>query len=164
MLLLSSDPTNRAMRAKPLSGDDSSPRYRSNCRAFAKKTTTFGMAATIGLQGNQSNPSLYLNSAVGIAARIASCYPPRGASGHCRRRCAEGACNLKLEGIVSKRLSDPYISGRTGISTKAKCRATQHAVVGGWTVSPKGFSCWASIRAENLFRLVASGQAFRGSC
>jgi bifunctional non-homologous end joining protein LigD len=50
------------------------------------------------------------------------------------------ACNLKLEGIVSKRLSEPYISGRTGIWTKAKCRATQHAIVGGWTVSPKGFS------------------------
>jgi bifunctional non-homologous end joining protein LigD len=52
----------------------------------------------------------------------------------------KAACNLKLEGILSKRLSEPYISGRTGIWTKAKCRATQHAVVGGWTVSPKGFS------------------------
>jgi bifunctional non-homologous end joining protein LigD len=52
----------------------------------------------------------------------------------------KAACNLKLEGIVSKRLSEPYISGRTGIWTKAKCRATQHAIVGGWTVSPKGFS------------------------
>jgi bifunctional non-homologous end joining protein LigD len=52
----------------------------------------------------------------------------------------KAACNLKLEGIVSKRLSEPYVSGRTGIWTKAKCRATQHAVVGGWTVSPKGFS------------------------
>jgi bifunctional non-homologous end joining protein LigD len=52
----------------------------------------------------------------------------------------KAACNLKLEGIVSKRLSEPYVSGRTGIWTKAKCRATQHAVIGGWTVSPKGFS------------------------
>jgi bifunctional non-homologous end joining protein LigD len=50
------------------------------------------------------------------------------------------ACNLKLEGIVSKRLSEPYVSGRTGIWTKAKCRSTQHAIVGGWTVSSKGFS------------------------
>jgi bifunctional non-homologous end joining protein LigD len=50
------------------------------------------------------------------------------------------ACNLKLEGIVSKRLSEPYVSGRTGIWTKAKCRATQHAIVGGWTISSKGFS------------------------
>lgn len=52
----------------------------------------------------------------------------------------KAACNLRLEGIVSKRLSEPYISGRTGIWTKAKCRATQHAIVGGWTVSSKGFS------------------------
>jgi bifunctional non-homologous end joining protein LigD len=52
----------------------------------------------------------------------------------------KAACNLKLEGIISKRLSEPYVSGRTGIWTKAKCRATQHAIVGGWTVSPKGFS------------------------
>jgi bifunctional non-homologous end joining protein LigD len=52
----------------------------------------------------------------------------------------KAACNLKLEGIVSKRLSEPYVSGRTGIWTKARCRATQHAIVGGWTVSPKGFS------------------------
>ena len=52
----------------------------------------------------------------------------------------KAACNLRLEGIVSKRLSEPYISGRTGIWTKAKCRATQHAIVGGWTMSPKGFS------------------------
>jgi bifunctional non-homologous end joining protein LigD len=50
------------------------------------------------------------------------------------------ACKLGLEGIVSKRLSEPYVSGRTGSWTKAKCRATQHAIVGGWTVSPKGFS------------------------
>jgi bifunctional non-homologous end joining protein LigD len=50
------------------------------------------------------------------------------------------ACNLKLEGIVSKRLSEPYVSGRTGNWTKAKCRATQHALVGGWTYSDKGFS------------------------
>jgi bifunctional non-homologous end joining protein LigD len=50
------------------------------------------------------------------------------------------ACNLRLEGIVSKRLSEPYVSGRTGIWTKAKCRATQHALIGGWTYSDKGFS------------------------
>lgn len=37
-------------------------------------------------------------------------------------------------------LSEPYVSGRTGIWTKAKCRATQHAWIGGWTYSDKGFS------------------------
>lgn len=50
------------------------------------------------------------------------------------------ACKMKLEGIISKRPSEPYISGRTGIWTKAKCRATQHAWIGGWTYSDKGFS------------------------
>jgi bifunctional non-homologous end joining protein LigD len=50
------------------------------------------------------------------------------------------ACGMKLEGIVSKRLTDPYVSGRTSAWTKAKCRATQHAIIGGWTISPKGFS------------------------
>jgi bifunctional non-homologous end joining protein LigD len=50
------------------------------------------------------------------------------------------ACKMKLEGIVSKRLTDPYVSGRAGSWTKAKCRATQHAIIGGWTISPKGFS------------------------
>jgi bifunctional non-homologous end joining protein LigD len=52
----------------------------------------------------------------------------------------EIACNMKLEGIISKRLSEPYVSGRTGIWTKAKCRKEQHAVVGGWTISEKGFA------------------------
>ena len=50
------------------------------------------------------------------------------------------ACQMKLEGIVSKRSTEPYVSGRSGSWTKAKCRSGQHAVVGGWTVSDKGFS------------------------
>jgi bifunctional non-homologous end joining protein LigD len=50
------------------------------------------------------------------------------------------ARKMKLEGIVSKRLSAPYVSGRTGVWTKAKCRVTQHAWIGGWTYSDKGFS------------------------
>jgi bifunctional non-homologous end joining protein LigD len=45
----------------------------------------------------------------------------------------KATCNPKLEGIVFKRLSEPYVSGRTGIWTKAKCRAMQHAIVGGWS-------------------------------
>jgi bifunctional non-homologous end joining protein LigD len=52
----------------------------------------------------------------------------------------EIACSMKLEGIISKRLSEPYVSGHTGIWTKAKCRKEQHAIVGGWTVSNKGFA------------------------
>jgi bifunctional non-homologous end joining protein LigD len=43
------------------------------------------------------------------------------------------ACKLGLEGIVSKKLDAPYRSDRSGSWTKAKCRAGQEVVVGGWT-------------------------------
>ena len=43
------------------------------------------------------------------------------------------ACRMHLEGIVSKRLDAPYVSGRSGSWTKAKCRAGQEVVIGGWT-------------------------------
>jgi bifunctional non-homologous end joining protein LigD len=43
------------------------------------------------------------------------------------------ACKMNLEGIVSKRLDAPYVSGRQGGWTKAKCRAGQEVVLGGWT-------------------------------
>jgi bifunctional non-homologous end joining protein LigD len=42
------------------------------------------------------------------------------------------ACRMSLEGIVSKRLSAPYRSGRTDSWTKCKCRAGQEVVIGGW--------------------------------
>jgi bifunctional non-homologous end joining protein LigD len=43
------------------------------------------------------------------------------------------ACKLGLEGIVSKKLSAPYYSGRADSWVKAKCRAGQEVVLGGWT-------------------------------
>lgn len=43
------------------------------------------------------------------------------------------ACKLELEGIVSKRLDAPYVSGRSGSWTKAKCRTGHEVVLGGWT-------------------------------
>ena len=51
----------------------------------------------------------------------------------------KSACRLDLEGIVSKRLDDPYRSGRTGSWTKAKCRGGQEVVIGGWAGGPDGF-------------------------
>ncbi len=42
------------------------------------------------------------------------------------------ACKMELEGIVSKRLDSPYVSGRSGNWTKAKCRAGHEVVLGGW--------------------------------
>ncbi|HEY6452393.1 MAG TPA: DNA ligase D [Steroidobacteraceae bacterium] len=43
------------------------------------------------------------------------------------------ACRMSLEGIVSKRLADPYRSGRAGAWTKSKCRAGHEVVIGGYT-------------------------------
>src|SRR5467141_766944 len=44
----------------------------------------------------------------------------------------QSACKLSLEGIVSKKLSAPYHSGRSENWTKAKCRAGHEVVLGGW--------------------------------
>jgi len=43
------------------------------------------------------------------------------------------ACQMGLEGIVSKRLDAPYQSGRSGHWIKVKCRPGQEVVIGGWT-------------------------------
>ena len=48
------------------------------------------------------------------------------------------ACKMHLEGIVSKRLDAPYVSGRAGTWTKAKCRAGHEVVLGGWTAQDGG--------------------------
>ncbi len=42
------------------------------------------------------------------------------------------ACDLKLEGVISKRADDPYISGRTHSWLKSKCGQEQEFVVIGW--------------------------------
>jgi bifunctional non-homologous end joining protein LigD len=44
----------------------------------------------------------------------------------------QSACNISLEGIVSKQLDAPYRSGRTGSWMKSKCRAGHEVVIGGW--------------------------------
>jgi bifunctional non-homologous end joining protein LigD len=43
------------------------------------------------------------------------------------------ACKIGLEGIISKRLDAPYFSGRSDRWVKAKCRAGQEVILGGWT-------------------------------
>ncbi len=43
------------------------------------------------------------------------------------------AQRLELEGVVSKRLAAPYRSGRSETWTKAKLRAGEEVVIGGWT-------------------------------
>lgn len=52
----------------------------------------------------------------------------------------EAACNMKLEGIVSKRIDAPYQpNDRSGHWTKAKCRPSQELVVGGWKTTGPAF-------------------------
>ncbi len=51
----------------------------------------------------------------------------------------KSACKLSLEGIVSKSLDAPYLSGRSETWTKAKCRAGHEVVVGGWTDTAGSF-------------------------
>jgi len=44
----------------------------------------------------------------------------------------EAACKMDMEGIISKRLDAPYLSGRSDYWTKSKCRGGQEVVIGGW--------------------------------
>ncbi|HEX4301228.1 MAG TPA: DNA ligase D [Rhizomicrobium sp.] len=44
----------------------------------------------------------------------------------------EAACKMDMEGIISKKLDAPYMSGRTDSWTKSKCRGGQEVVIGGW--------------------------------
>ncbi len=45
----------------------------------------------------------------------------------------KSACQIEMEGIVSKRLDAAYSSARTGNWLKSKCRAGHEVVIGGWS-------------------------------
>jgi bifunctional non-homologous end joining protein LigD len=47
----------------------------------------------------------------------------------------KSACDMGIEGIVSKRLDSTYMSTRSDFWTKAKCRAGQEVIIGGWTTN-----------------------------
>ena len=47
----------------------------------------------------------------------------------------KSACKLNLEGIISKRATAAYQSGRTETWHKSKCRGGQEVVIGGWSGS-----------------------------
>ena len=55
--------------------------------------------------------------------------PHFGNEGHAM---LEAACKMDMEGIISKRLDAPYVSGRADYWTKSKCRGGQEVVIGGW--------------------------------
>src|SRR6202045_4647035 len=74
----------------------------------------------------------------------------------------QSARKLSLEGIVSKKLSAPYRSGRSESWTKAKCRAGQEAVLGGWkTTNGKFRSLMAGVhRGDHLAFVGMVGTGF----
>ena len=74
----------------------------------------------------------------------------------------QSACKLSLEGIVSKKLSAPYRSGRSENWTKAKCRAGQEVVLGGWkTTNGKFRSLMAGVyRGDHLAFVGIVGTGF----
>jgi bifunctional non-homologous end joining protein LigD len=55
------------------------------------------------------------------------------------------ACELKLEGIISKRTDDPYRSGRTTSWLKIKCGLEQEFVIIGWRPSKRAGRAFSSI-------------------
>jgi bifunctional non-homologous end joining protein LigD len=74
----------------------------------------------------------------------------------------QSARKLSLEGIVSKKLSAPYRSGRSESWTKAKCRAGQEVVLGGWkTTNGKFRSLMAGVhRGDHLAFVGMVGTGF----
>ena len=74
----------------------------------------------------------------------------------------QSARKLSLEGIVSKKLGSPYRSGRSGNWTKAKCRAGQEVVIGGWkTTNGKFRSLMAGVyRGDHLAFVGLVGTGF----
>lgn len=48
------------------------------------------------------------------------------------RQLHQAACQMRWEGIVSKKAGENYQAGRTTTWTKAKCRPGQELVIGGW--------------------------------
>jgi bifunctional non-homologous end joining protein LigD len=74
----------------------------------------------------------------------------------------QSACKLALEGIVSKKLGAPYRSGRSESWTKAKCRAGQEVVLGGWkTTGGKFRSLMAGVyRGDHLAFVGMVGTGF----
>ena len=74
----------------------------------------------------------------------------------------QSACKLSLEGIVSKKLTAPYTSGRSANWTKAKCRAGHEVVIGGWkTTNGKFRSLMAGVnKGDHLAYVGIVGTGF----
>ena len=73
----------------------------------------------------------------------------------------QSASELQFEGIISKKLDAPYVSGRTATWVKAKCRPSQEVIIGGWTSRRTQFSSLlAGVYRDG--RLVYAGRVGTG--
>lgn len=70
-----------------------------------------------------------LKKLLGRKSRHIVFVPHFGASGE---KMLKAACRTGQEGIISKKLNAPYLSGRVGNWTKSKCRGGQEVVIGAW--------------------------------
>jgi bifunctional non-homologous end joining protein LigD len=73
----------------------------------------------------------------------------------------QSACNLSLEGIISKRADAPYRSGRTESWHKSKCRGGQEVVIGGWSGSASNLRSLI-VGVHRGDHLVATGKVGTG--
>jgi bifunctional non-homologous end joining protein LigD len=78
------------------------------------------------------------------------------------------ACDLKLEGIISKRADAPYRSGRQATWLKSKCGMEQEFVVIGWRPSDKKGRAFSSlllaVREEGKLRYAGRvGSGYSGA-
>jgi len=75
------------------------------------------------------------------------------------------ACRMSLEGIVSKKLTSPYRSGRGQSWVTSSCRARHEVVVGGWTESSGRLRSLlvGVFRGSSLFFLGVVTRGFAGS-
>lgn len=74
------------------------------------------------------------------------------------------ACRMNLEGIISKRLDSKYRGGRSEDWTKAKCRAGQEVVIGGWKQTGQNFrSLMVGVNRDgHLVHVGSVGTGFGG--
>src|SRR5437870_10706241 len=75
------------------------------------------------------------------------------------------ACELSLEGIISKRADAPYSPGNRGLWVKVKCQNRGEFVVVGWT-DPEGARPWVGALLLAYYdpdgRLVYAGRVGAG--
>lgn len=108
------------------------------------------------LEARKAALAKLLNAArVAPAIRYAADFAAQGAA------VQEAACRMSLEGVVSKRRDAPYRSGRSATWTKAKCRAGQEVVIGGWSSEAGRFrSLLVGVRKRG--KLVYAGRVGTG--